>query len=300
MANINLYDAYLSKLRKFGVNDSSRFQGSFVDAVNNVYAEMNDQVFQAETLSMIDSFDDIVDNRLEFTSLTFDAAANTAISGNEFWTAEWEIERRSDTNGMTDTITDDASNVVFTILNGVFSVAGSNISASYTLDDADSLAIKFISDSEGNHLYVNGEEKTMTYTTGAETDTQSIGTVSAHVINGFTGLSLKRLRFLTPETLTYEFLINEGTGSTLTDEVNSYDITVVGGSWEKVYVEPSSSLSSRYKSPFDMGLDYHLQDGGEWAIEPESERERKWYGRGIRQARNIYQQTTTYSNPLGI
>jgi hypothetical protein len=49
-----------------------------------------------------------------------------------------------------------------------------------------------------------------------------------------------------------------------------------------------------------MGLDYHLQDGGEWALEPEPERERKWYGRGIKDARNIFQQTTTYTSPLGV
>jgi hypothetical protein len=49
-----------------------------------------------------------------------------------------------------------------------------------------------------------------------------------------------------------------------------------------------------------MALDYHIQDGGEWSIEPDVDLERKWYGRGIKQARNIYQSIATYVNPLGL
>jgi len=105
MANINLYDAYNQKRRKFGVNDTPRFRDSFVDAVNLTYAEMNDMVFQSEVLSSIGSFDDVIDDRLAaFTTLTFDAGSNTAIGNREFWSAEYNFERLSDTNSFTDTI----------------------------------------------------------------------------------------------------------------------------------------------------------------------------------------------------
>jgi len=63
MANINLYDTYNKKRRKFGVNDSTRFQESFVEAVNLTYGEMNNLVFQANTLAPINSFDDVIDKR---------------------------------------------------------------------------------------------------------------------------------------------------------------------------------------------------------------------------------------------
>ena len=109
------------------------------------------------------------------------------------------------------------------------------------------------------------------------------------------------MRFLSSATAIYDFLINEGgTSTTLTDEIGSYTATVASPVWEIAYIEPSSGLDQLYVSPFDMGLDYHLQDGGEWAIEAEPERERKWYSRGIQNARNTFQNTTTYSNPLGI
>jgi hypothetical protein len=59
--NINLYDAYNQKRRKFGLNDSARFRSSFVDAVNFSFSELNNLVFQAETLGSIGSFDDVID-----------------------------------------------------------------------------------------------------------------------------------------------------------------------------------------------------------------------------------------------
>ena len=102
MANINLYDAYNKKRRKFGVNDSTRFQGSFVDAVNLTYGEINNLVFQADTLQPIGSFDDVIDNRLaSFGTITFTAGvgqSNPAISDREFWSVEYDFERLSNTN----------------------------------------------------------------------------------------------------------------------------------------------------------------------------------------------------------
>jgi len=65
-------------------------------------------------------------------------------------------------------------------------------------------------------------------------------------------------------------------------------------------ISNDSGLSDRYASAFNYGIDYHLQESGEYAVEEQVERERKWYIRGIKQARTIYQQETTYVNPLGI
>ena len=48
----------------------------------------------------------------------------------------------------------------------------------------------------------------------------------------------------------------------------------------------------------EYGLDWHLQDGGVWGLEDDGDREKKWYGRGIRSARNTNQQLTTYISPL--
>jgi hypothetical protein len=126
-------------------------------------------------------------------------------------------------------------------------------------------------------------------------------------MNGVTGYVLNQTRFLSSATAIYDFFMNfdslkTATTDTLVDAIGSYDLVGLPDPlvWETVYIEPSSGLSTRYKAVLDMGLDYHLQDGGEWALEPEPERERKWYGRGIKDARNIFQQTTTYTSPLGI
>jgi hypothetical protein len=310
MANINLYDAYNSKARKYGINDSDRFRESFVDAVNLAYGEFNDQVFYAETLSMIGSVDDIIESRLKtFTTLTFDNAADgpdEIIENREYWAFEWDVELTSATNGLTDTITDDASNVVFTILNGVFSVAGSTVAGSATLPDGNRLTIRFESNEDGNELTVDDEAVTMTYTTGDDETSQAIGDVStagSHVINGASGLVLRGVRFYASGGKLFDFMMNEDSGATLTDIIGEYTATLSGVPayvWETVWLEPSSGLSTRYKSPFYMALDYHIQDGGEWSIEPDVDLERKWYGRGIKQARNIYQSIATYVNPLGL
>jgi hypothetical protein len=304
MPNINLYDSYNKKRRKFGVNNSTRFQDSFVEAVNLTYGEMNNLVFQADTLTPINSFDDVIDNRLaSFTDITLDASANIAISDNEFWSAEYDFERLSDTNGFVDTI-DDGADIVLSITNGVFSVVdGIVLNATVELPDLNTFTLVFESNSDGNRLLVNDVEYGMTYTAGDATTTVPIGTadpMTGHIISATTGYTLNRMRFLSSATALYDFLINEGTGSTLTDEIANYTAAIASEVWKTVYIEPSSGLSTLYVAPFDMAMDYHLQDGGEWAIEAEPERERKWYNRGVQNARNTFQNTTPYSNPLGI
>jgi hypothetical protein len=310
MANINLYDAYNQKRRKFGLNDSARFRSSFVDAVNFSFSELNNLVFQAETLGSIGSFDDVIDERLaSFTSMTFDTLADDAISGREFWSIEHTFERLSNTNGFTDTITDGAGTIILSITNGVFSIdgTGATVKATATIPDLDTFTLRFESTSEGTALLVNGDTVSLTYTDGDEDTTQSIGAVTSRVMNGVTGYVLNQTRFLSSATAIYDFFMNfdslkTATTDTLVDAIGSYDLVGLPDPlvWETVYIEPSSGLSTRYKAVLDMGLDYHLQDGNEWAIEPEAERERKWYGRGIKDARNIFQQTTTYTSPLGV
>ena len=305
MSTINLYEAYGSKRRKFGVNDAERFRSAFVDAVNLVYAEINDQVFQNQTLDYIGSFNDIIDTRLtKFTSMTFDSASggpNKAIQSREFWSVEYDLELTSATNGFTDTITDGGGTVVVSVANNVLSVAGSTVSATTTLPTADTYSVEFESYTGGNRLFINGTEYSMTYTVGDADTTQAIGEVSAHAISGVTGFEFKATRFYTLGTLAYEFLFDaEDPITGLTDTVGAYVATLIGAQWDARWAEPSSGLDSQYRSPFNMGLDYHLQDGNEFAIEVEPERERKWYVRGIPMARNIMQNNTTYTNPLGI
>jgi hypothetical protein len=299
--NINLYDSYNKKRRKFGVNNSTRFQDSFVEAVNLTYGEMNNLVFQAETLAQINSFDDVIDNRLaSFTTITLDASANIAISDNEFWSAEYDFERLSDTNGFVDTINDGAD-IIISIANGVLTVNDvGNVVGTLTLPDLNTFTLVVESNSSGNKVVINDSEYDLTYTTGDADTSIPIGTVGTHVISATTGYTLNRMRFLSSATALYDFLINEGTGSTLTDEIANYTAAIVDEVWKTVYIEPSSGLSTLYVAPFDMAMDYHLQDGGEWAIEAEPERERKWYNRGVQNARNTFQNTTPYSNPLGI
>jgi hypothetical protein len=301
MANINLYDSYNKKRRKFGVNNSTRFQDSFVEAVNLTYGEMNNLVFQAETLAQINSFDDVIDNRLaSFTTITLDASANIAISDNEFWSAEYDFERLSDTNGFVDTINDGAD-IIISIANGVLTVNDvGNVVGTLTLPDLNTFTLVVESNSTGNRVLINGDDYGLTYTTGDDETSIPIGTVATHVISATTGYTLNRMRFLSSATALYDFLINEGTGGTLTDEIANYTAAIASEVWKTVYIEPSSGLSTLYVAPFDMAMDYHLQDGGEWAIEAEPERERKWYNRGVQNARNTFQNTTPYSNPLGI
>jgi hypothetical protein len=302
MSTINLYESYKQKTRKFGVNDSSRFRESYVEAVNLVYAELNDQVFRNQTVGYIGSFDDVIDERLSsFLTMTFDATSNAAISDREFWAIEYDLERKSNTNGFTDTITDAPSDVVISILSNTFNIAGDTVIATAELPDVNVFKLKIESTKDGMKLYVDGDIIPLVFTGGDETTTQKIGTATPHVISGVTGYDLLHTRFLSAGTVIYDFLINEGTGTALADAVGGYIATLDGSAvWEDRYIEPSSGLDSQYRSPLDMGLDYHLQDGGEWAIEPESERERKWYTRGIPMARNILSNNTTYKGPLGI
>jgi hypothetical protein len=271
---------------------------------------LNDQVFRNQTVGYIGSFDDVIDSRLfSMTTLSYDTTlATVAMGEREFWSAQWDLERTSATNGMTDTIDDDASNVVLSIANGVFSIVGDAVSATGTLPITDeTFTLAFESSATGNVLTVNGASVDLTYTLGDAETTQAIGGINSRVISALSGFFLLRVSFNSAGALINNFLLNEEslkTGETaiLLDEVNAYEMTGVPDPlvWKTVYIEPSSGLDSQYRSPLDMGLDYHLQDGGEWAIEPESERERKWYTRGIPMARNILSNNTTYKGPLGI
>jgi hypothetical protein len=192
------------------------------------------------------------------------------------------------------------------ILNGVFSVvtdlADSAINATATLPVADTYTIVLESTEDGNALTVNGDTVALTYTVGDADTTLAIGTIESRVISAVTGFTLNRTRFFSDASIILDFLINEGTSTALADEIGGYGAVLSGTApvWATVYIEPSSSLDSQYRSPFNMAMDYHLQDGGEWAIEEESSRERKWYGRGIKMARNIYQNNSTYTPPLGV
>jgi hypothetical protein len=305
MPNINLYEVYQRKLRKFGtLNDSDTWRYAFTDAVNLVYSEYNEKVFEAGLLEPIGSFDDIIDARLAyFTSITFDDS-DVAIGDREYWSTEHSFERLSKSNSFTDTILNsDASSVVISILNDVISVTGDTVTGSVALPTGvDVFTVIFESDSLGNRLIFNGDELGMTYTLGDADTTQAIGEVDAtgsHKITGTSGLELTRTRFLSSGTLIYDFLINEGgVSANIADQVAAYTATIVGPVWENRYIEPSTSLDFRYRSSFEMGLDFHLQDGGQWAMEAEPERERKWYGRGIKSARSTYQQLTPYVSPL--
>jgi len=301
---INLYDLYLRKARKYGVNyNQATFKETFVDAVNLVYSELNEKVFEADTLQPIGSFDDIIDDRLaSFVTIRFvdDSGINDAISGREYWSIEYDLERKSATNGFTDTITnDDATTVTFVIADNTLTVTGDSVVATADLSEVDNVfRLKFTSNSDGTSLTADGAAVELTYSTGSSTTTQSIGTVSSHIISGVSGFEVVRTRFLSEGTLIYDFLMNEGTEDELTDEVGAYTATVATPVWEDRYVEPSTTLDNRYRSALEYGIDWHLQDGGVWGLEDDADREAKWYRRGIRSARTTYQQLTDYTSPL--
>jgi len=202
---------------------------------------------------------------------------------------------------------DDAFNVVISITDGVLSIVGDSINGTLSIPSLDSFKLRFDSYSAGNRVFIDDDEYALTFTVGDGDTTQSIGTVSTHIISGTSGYTLNRVRFLSSASVFYDFLINEGTGTTLTDLIASYTITVSGEVWQDIYIEPSSSLDVKYLSVFNIALDYHLQDGGEWAIEPEGSRYLKWYGDpsrrakgGLQMARSIFQNNSTYTGPLGI
>lgn len=54
-----------------------------------------------------------------------------------------------------------------------------------------------------------------------------------------------------------------------------------------------------FRPYFRIVLEYALQEGGEWAIEPDAAMEGRKI-RAVRDARNLNRQNTTYVNPLGI
>jgi len=303
MPNINLYQAYKRKLRKFGISyGGTEFSASFVDAVNLVFSELNEKVFESDLLQPIAAFDDIIDYRLRaFTSMTFDATAdgpNDAIENREFWRSEYEFERTSDTNSFIDTISDDNSDVVISITNGVVRVLGDTVDASFELPDISLFTLAIESSPIGVRAYVDGDTYELEHALGDTDSTQAIGDVSAHVVSSVSGYEFKRARFFTEGTLVYDFLLDSESTGTVSDVVAEYTADLVDAEWSTRYIDPSTPLDFRYSSAFEMGLDFHLQDGGQWAMEPEAERERKWYGRGIRSARSVYQQQTRYISPL--
>jgi hypothetical protein len=328
MPAINLYESYKNKTRKFGVNDSPRFRDSFAEAVNLVHSELNDQVFGEGILPMLTSFDDVIDKRLAaFSSLAFDAGHRASIGGREFWSVEYSFEVLSSTNGFTDTILlSDATEIKFSILNGVFSISSPFMNASAELPATTSMILLFSSNRLGNRLLLGGgllglehppePEILLTaipgldwdvdldmipgYTSGSSASTISIGTVAGRSFSGISGLEMKRTRFYSAESIIADFRMSEGTGTEIIDSVSGDKGVVSGGRWIELYTGIPGLLDERYRSVLDMGLDYHLQDGGEWAIEPDQERERKWYVRGIRMGRTIHQSMTAYHGPLGI
>ena len=169
MANINLYELYNNKRRKYGVNDSSRYQGAFVEAVNHAFSTFNSEVYQADTLEYIRDFNDIISQRLaSFSSLTFtgDADLLTAMSGRKYWAIEYYLERKHTTNGLTDTIDDLASNVVITILNDSLNIAGDAVSLDYTLPSSNSFRLLISSNENG--ITVLADDTTAAYTTDEE------------------------------------------------------------------------------------------------------------------------------------
>lgn len=324
MANINLYTLYNNKLRKFGVNNSSRYQGAFVEAVNHSFATFNAEVFQADTLEYIRDYNDIISKRLNgFTSLTFDADSIATMSGREYWAVEYKLERLSSTNTFTDTISDDNSNVVINITDGDLSLVGDTLAFDAELPDADAIRILIVSNKSGNRVLVNNEdlatadedggislydvpdidwvpdiEVVPSLTLGDSETTQAIGTVSGRVINNVSGWNLVSTAFYSSKTKLMEWLLNEGTGTTLEDVVASYDITSSGGTWITTYVEDSCALDQKYYPYFNATVEYFLQEGGEWAIEPDLPLEAKME-RNIRKARSKYQDDSTYVGPLG-
>lgn len=302
MSSINLYDLYKRKTRKYGVNYSQEtFKETFVDAVNLVYSEMNEKVFQAHRLEMIGSFDDVIDERLASFDTITHVDSNVAVGEREYWSAEYEFERTSGTNSFVDTFVDNTPRtVILGITDGVFSISGNGVDVKGTADIStyDVFKLKFSSDSEGNHLTVNDEAVGITYTDGDAETSQEIGTVVSHISSATNGLELTRMRFLSLGTVIYDFLINEGTGDTLTDIISDYTATIASQVWEDRYIEPTTGLDERFRSALEYGLDWHLQDGGVWGLEDDGDREQKWYTRGIRSARNTNQQLTTYKSPL--
>ncbi len=299
--NINLYDLYKRKARKYGVNDSQEtFKETFVDAVNLTYSEMNEKVFQANTLEMIGSFDDVIDDRLaSFTTITHDDS-DVAVGGREYWAAEYEFERTSGTNTFTDTFAVTGNNVVLSITNGVFAVTNTGVVVGTAdISTHDVFKLRYESTSEGNALLIDGDEVGLTYTTGDASTPVVLGTITSHEVSATTGLELTRMRFLSLGTVVYDFLVREGAvANEITDMVAGYTASLVGQVWEERYVEPSTGLDERYRASLEYGLDWHLQDGGVWGLEDDGDRERKWYRRGIQAARNATQQLTTYVSPL--
>jgi len=306
MSTINLYEAYKTKLNKFGLNDSARFQSSFVEAVNMVYAEINGLVFLNQTLEYIGSFDDVIDERLaSFAGMLFNAPFNTATRGAIYWSVTNRFVPTSSTNDIIDSFAGTSTTINAKILDGVFTLTSDGIIASATLPDANAWEITYGSNADGNFVFVNGAELELVYTEGDSSVSMEIEDSvdearSITATSAIDGIEFVESSFLLGDSMIASWRMNENTGESLTDLINAYVITVTAPVWRTSYIAPSSGLDSQYRAIFNTALDFHLQDGGEWSIEPEPERERKWYGRGIKNARNIYRNNSTYIPPLGV
>ena len=332
MANINLYELYNNKRRKFGVNDSSRYQGAFVEAVNHAFATFNSEIFQADTLEYIQDFNDIISQRLaSFTQLAFDDGENmfAAMSGREYWAVEYHLERKNSTNTFTDTITDNASNVVIAIADDELTITGDSVVLTATLPDANSFRLLINSSASGIRILTDDTDLGVQITEDSgislddvpdldwvpdlevipslgDTDTpQPIGTVSARVIDGVAGFELISTAFYSSKTKLFEFLLNEATGTTVNSveymgATNSegYSATLTAPKWITTYVEESCGLDRKYYPYFDSCIEYYLQQGGEWAIEPDVQAEGRMR-RNIRNARNKYNTDSTYTGIYG-
>ena len=306
MADINLYNMYNRKLRKYGLNDSTRFQDAFVDAVNYSYNELNSQVFESVLVSPIGTFEEVIDTRLtSFTTIEMANGSDTsdeALSNRGLFTLEYDLELLDETHSFIDTITYDTNKefgVSIDDFNIDISDSVSGLSMNYDFTDT-SVKFKVVFDEDGNTLYVNGTAVTPTYAlVSTSATTVLIEAIDSHIMSTQTAAILKRHRALSPETVIYDFLLDDDS-ATVTDSVGSYEGTVADGVWNTYYIKPSSSLDEKYSTVLNAGLDFHLQDGGEWGLEPDVERERKWYGRGIKDGRTIYRQDVTYVNPLGL
>lgn len=297
MPTINLYDVYKSKLRKHGYNDSARFRDSFLDACRSAYGEFNSKVFESGLLTPIATFDEVIDQRLmAFTDITFDASSNSSISDREFWSWELDYERKSATNAYKEDIDTD---LVITISNDLLTLTGGSVTCTVDLPITATVAVRVVCDNDGLSVYGNEEPLELTYTAGSDGDTITLGTITTHVISATGGMNLTRLRFYTAATILYDFmvgyeLLNGGVSTEVIDAVAGYVGTLTGETWATTYTYPSGGLDERYLSSFNNAIDYHLQDGGEWSIEPDQVVESRWYRRGVRDARDIHKQNTTF------
>lgn len=307
MPNINLYDLYNNKLRKLGYSSSTTLQESFVEAVNNVYADLNSMVFQAQSLSYINDFDDVIENRLRSFAGIVTAGARSVsdvISDRKYWSLEVWVERTDDNISGTDTLIEIGpysirlSGTGLSVSTDGASLLPGYIKGTATLPSDNSFSLKLESHSGGNRILFNGEEVEIVYT-GGDADTVLDTGASADFSILFDGIVYRRIVFSSSMARLLDFPMNEGEGLVLTDSIAGATLGVNEPySWELVYVNVAGGLDNSYLSVINSGIDYYLQEGGQWAMEDIGDRERKWFGRSIPQARMIHNATQSFYSPL--